>query len=86
MVAEALRAASIPHCGLVCPRQKGELGIRMLAVADPAPIARCLESLKGHLRTRPDSTQTFTLRAEGFSMALLNRFWRSWASSTPPSA
>ena len=72
VVAEALRASSVPHLGLVCPRQKGELGIRMPAEADPAPLARCLAALDGHLRARPDSSLSFTLRAEGLPLALVD--------------
>ena len=69
VVAEVLRASSVPHLGLVGPRQKGELRIRMPVEADPAPLARCLD---GHLRARPDSSLSFTLRAEGLPLALVD--------------
>ena len=71
LVADALRAASVAHLGLVCPRERGELGFRLPSAADPAPLARCLDPMGGRLRSSASAAPSFTLRASGVPIALV---------------
>ena len=71
IVVESLRAAKVEFDGLVCPRSKGELGIRVRVDADISALRQCLESYPGaHVKARAVGLKT-RLRLVGVPLALM---------------
>ena len=73
VVAAALRSAAVAFDGLVCPRKRGEVGVRVPVASDLKNLQACVDSvLSGRMRSRVGGGRT-RLRASGVPLALLDR-------------
>jgi len=70
LLTHTLRAAGVSFDGLVCPRQRGEVGVRMAAETDVGPLRVCLEALGAQVKL-PRAGVRAQLRASGVPVALL---------------
>ena len=75
LVHASLKADSIPFDGLVCPRRRGEVGVRLPAGGDAATVAKCLTDglLATSVKSEPRGEQFF-----GPQQCL----WTPWTSYT----
>ena len=74
IVFNALTEAKVSFAGLVCPRTRGELGVRIPVAADMAPVKACLEgAVAGKVRSRPLGQRRSLLRAAGVPPALVDK-------------
>jgi hypothetical protein len=72
VVTSALRDAQVDFAGLVCPRKRGELGIRVAQGADCILLQRCLE-LDFEAKVKASPTRRWTLRASNVPLAMLDK-------------
>ena len=69
-----LRAAQVDFAGLVCPRQRGEVGVRVPSTTNPAALYQCIQDgFGGKLKLPPAAGRRVTLRASGVPLALLDK-------------
>ncbi len=68
----ALNEAQVEYAGLICPRQSGELGIRVPRASDCAALRQCLEG-DFSARVKISSKRRFILRATNVPLAMLDK-------------
>ena len=69
-----LQEAKVPFAGLVCPRSRGEMGVRVACGSDVSKLQRCLETtVEAKVKVRPDGERRATLRASEVPLAHLDR-------------
>ena len=67
-----LRAAQVDFAGLICPRKRGEVGVRVPFSCDPRGLCECIQAdFGGQVKIAPAAGRRVTLRASGVSLALL---------------
>ena len=73
VIVGALRAASVSFDGLVCPRLRGEVGVRVPRGVDLAALKRCMDSLDAKMKTTDPQRSLHRLRASEVPLALLDK-------------
>ena len=63
LIFAALQGAKVAFAGLVCPRTRGEVGVRVLAGSDPRSLRQCLETNFAARVKVPGELRRTTLRA-----------------------
>ena len=69
-----LRAAQVDFAGLICPRKRGEVGVRVPFSCDPRGLCECIQAdFGGQVKIAPAAGRRVTLRASGVPLALLDK-------------
>ena len=74
VVFQALRNAEVNSAGRVCPRSRGEVGVRLACESDITTIRRCLEEgTEAGVKALSDDERRVTLRASDVPLAWMTK-------------
>ena len=74
VVFQALRNPAANFAGLVCPRSRGEMGVRVACGSDILTIGRCLEEeMDARVKAKPDGERHVSLRPSDVPLALMTK-------------
>ena len=74
IVFAGLRAAQVDFAGLICPRKRGEVGVRVASAAENSALCQYIQgAFGGHVKAPPATGRRVTLRASGVPLAMLDK-------------